>query len=641
MKSAGSSKQASRRPRFRLEHAAAFFVVAAVLFFGYSVIQASFGSSASFGSGVGIGSSSRREMVRVGAGDSSAGAKLAATSPAVVAAQSPCPEAPEKAATTTTVLVTKLVYGSTVQNPRAYHVVTTAAGFSNHWQARVHYYWFKKQRDACLREPSCDMGGFTRVLHSGKPDDLMDEVPTVVVDPLPPSVSKNTTYIVLNRPYAFLEWINRVSIPEEVDYQGSPFYLLHLTYPCRYDKFGNMTDNATNAVWTFDKREYSVRPPPRNLPMPPAFVQNNLVRLIIGMLNEATDNLPCWDDYRETSKVSKCSHYTQKVEDTSIVTATKTTTCLCLCNPHPQAPASCSYAAAPGSMPPPPSSSSAAAAGCPVAGASADPTGSGALNPRNNIPASLAASAASSSAPGLSGERVVSSIPMTPPDKLPGHQQPGQQHWVYPSERMFYNAMQRKARGALIAAYLEHSDSLGQDLESDWALVGEYRAMGMEQSVQEALVRQHAPPRGRSKRSTCTDLGWDPQADDMHSVVSIHNAVNERAWNEVMAWERLHCDRCPNPRLKKFQGRPSDLSPKARLLNFVVRGVRVHQKSSGHQALDPPGSEEALASAGARLRAAGGGMAQAPSAQPASGSSGSAWGARSARRSSSEAMVGK
>lgn len=59
----------------------------------------------------------------------------------------------------------------------------------------------------------------------------------------------------------------------------------------------------------------------------------------------------------------------------------------------------------------------------------------------------------------------------------------------------------------------------------------------------------------------------------MRSVVAIHNSVNERAWREVVAWERLHCDTCPQgPRLKRFMGRPSDLSPKARLLNFLVGG---------------------------------------------------------------------
>ena len=59
----------------------------------------------------------------------------------------------------------------------------------------------------------------------------------------------------------------------------------------------------------------------------------------------------------------------------------------------------------------------------------------------------------------------------------------------------------------------------------------------------------------------------------MHAVVGIHNAVNERAWQEVLTWERLHASECANPRLKRFTGRPSDLSPKARLLNFLVSAL--------------------------------------------------------------------
>jgi hypothetical protein len=54
-----------------------------------------------------------------------------------------------------------------------------------HWQARVHYYWFKKVKEECKKGPRCEMGGFTRLLHSGKADDLMDEIPSYVVDPLP------------------------------------------------------------------------------------------------------------------------------------------------------------------------------------------------------------------------------------------------------------------------------------------------------------------------------------------------------------------------------------------------------------------------------------------------------------------------
>ena len=100
-------------------------------------------------------------------------------------------------------------------NPRLFHVLTTCQGFSNHWQARVHYYWYVKQRTVCQAQGGCDMGGFTRILHSGTADDLMDEIPTVVVNPLPKSIMKDSSYIVINRPYAFQEWVQTVSIPEK------------------------------------------------------------------------------------------------------------------------------------------------------------------------------------------------------------------------------------------------------------------------------------------------------------------------------------------------------------------------------------------------------------------------------------------
>lgn len=51
-------------------------------------------------------------------------------------------------------------------------------------QARVHYYWFLKTRRQCRAAGKCHMGGFTRLLHSGEQDELMDEIPTVVVNPL-------------------------------------------------------------------------------------------------------------------------------------------------------------------------------------------------------------------------------------------------------------------------------------------------------------------------------------------------------------------------------------------------------------------------------------------------------------------------
>jgi cytochrome c heme-lyase len=71
--------------------------------------------------------------------------------------------------------------------------------------------------------------------------------------------------------------------------------------------------------------------------------------------------------------------------------------------------------------------------------------------------------------------------------------------------------------------------------------------------------------------------GWQPSEADMPTVVAIHNTVNERAWAEVLAWESLHCGpgrACPAPKLKRFMGKPNEYSPKARLLNFLVRDLR-------------------------------------------------------------------
>ena len=103
----------------------------------------------------------------------------------------------------------------------------------------------------------------------------------------------------------------------------------------------------------------------------------------------------------------------------------------------------------------------------------------------------------------LPTQRAVSSIPRSA-EHSPAHQEGvSTSNWVYPSPQMFYNAMQRK--------------------------------------------------------------GWSPKEEDMASVVAIHNAVNERAWSEVMKWEQMHCDTCAAPKLVRFIGRPMDFSPQARI----------------------------------------------------------------------------
>ncbi|EPT05938.1 hypothetical protein FOMPIDRAFT_1039250 [Fomitopsis schrenkii] len=62
----------------------------------------------------------------------------------------------------------------------------------------------------------------------------------------------------------------------------------------------------------------------------------------------------------------------------------------------------------------------------------------------------------------------------------------------------------------------------------------------------------------------------NPQASDMQVIVPIHNAVNERAWMEVMKWEASQGgEQCGGVKLVSFKGRPKDLTPKARLKTFL------------------------------------------------------------------------
>ena len=64
-----------------------------------------------------------------------------------------------------------------------YHMVVTAdSAVYSSWQVQACYYWYKKVKE---EHPDSDLGGFTRLLHTGKTDNLMDIIPTVVVDAEP------------------------------------------------------------------------------------------------------------------------------------------------------------------------------------------------------------------------------------------------------------------------------------------------------------------------------------------------------------------------------------------------------------------------------------------------------------------------
>ncbi|CAI4211642.1 unnamed protein product [Parascedosporium putredinis] len=61
--------------------------------------------------------------------------------------------------------------------------------------------------------------------------------------------------------------------------------------------------------------------------------------------------------------------------------------------------------------------------------------------------------------------------------------------------------------------------------------------------------------------------GLGAEVEDMKTVVPIHNAVNERAWKEIIEWERPYFagTPCDGPKLHSFAGLSTKMSPKARI----------------------------------------------------------------------------
>lgn len=103
---------------------------------------------------------------------------------------------------------------------RLFHVAVTANDSPyNRWQTRIMYYWYKQFKE----EPGSEMGGFTRILHDGRPDGVMAEIPTVVVQPLPAGADRG--YVVLNRPWAFVQWLEQYEVEEDYILMGEPDHI--------------------------------------------------------------------------------------------------------------------------------------------------------------------------------------------------------------------------------------------------------------------------------------------------------------------------------------------------------------------------------------------------------------------------------
>ncbi len=149
------------------------------------------------------------------------------------------------------------------------------------------------------------------------------------------------------------------------------------------------------------------------------------------------------------------------------------------------------------------------------------------LNPLNYMPANLSQSRDARQTIHLPTEREESSIPRGDTES----------NWEYPSPQQMYNAMLRK--------------------------------------------------------------GYDDTPEDaVESMVAVHNFLNEGAWAEIVEWERRfsrglgfgwqacrrgeegfveEADRIASPgevaapKLLRFQGRPNEMTPKARILDFMGR----------------------------------------------------------------------
>ncbi|KAG2334174.1 hypothetical protein Bca52824_005354 [Brassica carinata] len=131
-------------------------------------------------------------------------------------------------------------------SPAPFHVALTATDAPyNKWQCRIMYYWYKQKKAL----PGSDMGGFTRILHSGNRDNLMDEIPTFVVDPLPPGLDRG--YVVLNRPWAFVQWLERATIKEDYVLMAEPDHFENIVrkyYPVEMGPVSNIDPIGNSPV---------------------------------------------------------------------------------------------------------------------------------------------------------------------------------------------------------------------------------------------------------------------------------------------------------------------------------------------------------------------------------------------------------
>jgi len=171
------------------------------------------------------------------------------------------------------------------------------------------------------------------------------------------------------------------------------------------------------------------------------------------------------------------------------------------------------------------------------------------MDPTNNMPIPNAQTTARNNLPNpdqqirLTTERVKSTIPKGGTEET---------YWVYPSPQMFYNALARK--GKLSMDEEDGDNTNNNNGGSDGSTNSSNKPAGIE--------------------------------EDMESVVAIHNCMNEGTWSRILQWEKVLNPTANNnsnssnggggeeggimPKLLKFCGRPTDLSPKAYFKHYFL-----------------------------------------------------------------------
>lgn len=115
------------------------------------------------------------------------------------------------------------------------------------------------------------------------------------------------------------------------------------------------------------------------------------------------------------------------------------------------------------------------------------------------------------------------------------------------------------------AFYRHNTDSPEQPVGAGQAVPPSDHATGAGESVEHEAKGNWVYPSEQQFFNAMLRKNHDPKVADMRTIVPIHNAVNERAWEQVLAWEAgMGGEKCPGGiKLSSFVGRPQERSPKA------------------------------------------------------------------------------